>query len=77
MYVNGTKVAAHQTGVVETVSVITGQMELIVDSTEHPVEAGQTATFDGDAPHAYRGAGTGTCHLIMTVHIPAGPNSAS
>ncbi|WP_405896229.1 XRE family transcriptional regulator [Streptomyces sp. NBC_00727] len=63
----------HQAGVVETVSVTVGQMVLVVDGTEHPVEAGQTATFDGDVSHIYRGAGTGTCHLIMTVHIPPGP----
>ncbi|MYS38989.1 DNA-binding XRE family transcriptional regulator [Streptomyces sp. KhCrAH-43] len=63
----------HQAGVVETVSVTAGQMVLVVDGTEHPVEAGQTATFEGDVPHVYRGAGTGTCHLIMTVHIPPGP----
>lgn len=52
-------------------------MTLVVDGTEHPVEAGQTATFDGDAPHTYRGAGTETCHLIMTVHIPPGPTSTT
>ncbi|MFL4491388.1 helix-turn-helix domain-containing protein [Streptomyces sp. VTCC 41912] len=65
----------HQAGVVETVSVTAGRMTLTVDGTEHPVEAGQTATFDGDAPHTYRGAGTETCHLIMTVHIPPAPGS--
>ncbi|MFF3563661.1 helix-turn-helix domain-containing protein [Streptomyces sp. NPDC002574] len=63
----------HQGGVVETVSVTSGRMTLVVDGTEHPVEAGQTATFDGDVPHAYRGSGDGTCSLIMTVHIPPGP----
>ncbi|MFE5792771.1 helix-turn-helix domain-containing protein [Streptomyces sp. NPDC056503] len=63
----------HQAGVTETVSVTTGGMVLVVDSTEYPVAAGQTATFDADTPHTYRGAGTGTCHLIMTVHLPPGP----
>ncbi|WP_052869111.1 helix-turn-helix domain-containing protein [Streptomyces niger] len=67
----------HQTGVVETVSVTAGRMTLIVDGTEYAVEAGQTATFDGDAPHTYRGAGTETCHLIMTVHLPPGPASTA
>ncbi|CAL9579073.1 HTH-type transcriptional regulator SutR [Streptomyces sp. enrichment culture] len=67
----------HQAGVVETVSVTSGRMTLVVDGTEHPVEAGQTAAFDGDAPHTYRGAGTGTCHLIMTVHLPPGPASTA
>lgn len=63
----------HQAGVVETVSVTSGQMALVVDGAEHIVEAGQTATFDGDTAHTYRGAGTETCHLIMTVHLPPGP----
>ncbi|GAA3183411.1 MULTISPECIES: helix-turn-helix domain-containing protein [Streptomyces] len=62
----------HQAGVVETVSVTAGRMVLVVDGAEHAVAAGETATFDADTPHAYRGAGTGTCHLIMTVHLPAG-----
>ncbi|MFI9592849.1 helix-turn-helix domain-containing protein [Nonomuraea sp. NPDC052265] len=63
----------HQAGVVETLSVVSGRMTLILDGVEHPVEAGQTATFDGDAPHGYRGAGTGTCDMIMTVQLPPGP----
>lgn len=63
----------HQAGVVETVSVTEGRMVLVVDGDEHPVEAGQTATFDGDVPHTYRGDGDQTCHLIMTVHLPPGP----
>ncbi len=67
----------HQAGVVETVSVTSGRMVLVVDGVEHPVGAGQTAAFDGDTAHAYRGAGTGTCHLIMTVHLPPGPASVS
>ena len=67
----------HQAGVVETISVTSGRMTLIVDGTEHSVEAGQTATFDADAAHTYRGAGTETCHLIMTVHLPPGPASTS
>lgn len=66
---------AHQAGVVETVSVTAGCMTLIVDGTEHPVRAGQSAIFHGDAPHSYRGAGTGACSLIMTVHLPPGPAS--
>ncbi|MFI8880776.1 helix-turn-helix domain-containing protein [Streptomyces sp. NPDC055243] len=65
----------HQAGVVETVSITAGRMVLVVDGAEHPVEAGQTATFDGDAPHTYRGVGDEPCELIMTVHLPPGPAS--
>ncbi|MCU4749315.1 helix-turn-helix domain-containing protein [Streptomyces sp. G-5] len=67
----------HRGGVVETVSVTSGRMTLIVDGTEHAVAAGQTATFDADAPHTYRGAGTTSCHLIMTVHLPPGPSGST
>lgn len=67
----------HQAGVVETVSVTSGRMTLIVDGTEHTLQAGQTATFDGDTSHTYRGSGTETCHLIMTVHLPPGPASTT
>lgn len=62
----------HQAGVIETVSVTGGRMTLVVDGAEHSVAAGQTATFDGDAAHTYRGAGEETCHLIMTVQLPPG-----
>lgn len=65
----------HQAGVVETVSVTSGRMVLVVDGVEHVVEAGQTATFDADAPHTYRGSGTVPCDLIMTVHLPAAGGS--
>lgn len=67
----------HQAGVVETASVTSGRMTLVVDGEEYTVETGQTATFDGDAPHTYRGAGSETCHLIMTVHLPPGPAPAA
>lgn len=66
----------HQAGVVETLSVTAGRMVLVVDGAEYAVEAGQTATFDGDAPHAYRGAGTASCDFVMTVHLPPGPAPA-
>ncbi|MEV5586548.1 cupin domain-containing protein [Nonomuraea pusilla] len=63
----------HQAGVVETVSVTAGRMTLVVDGAEHAVEAGQTATFNGDVPHAYRGSGDETCRPVMTVQLPPGP----
>lgn len=65
----------HQAGVTETISVTRGEMVLVVDGVDHTVAAGQTATFDADATHTYRGTGARTCHLIMTVHLPRGPGS--
>ncbi|GAA3361994.1 helix-turn-helix domain-containing protein [Saccharopolyspora gregorii] len=60
----------HQAGVVETVTVLSGRMLLVVDGAEHEVPAGCTATFDADVPHGYRGAGEETCELVMTVVLP-------
>ncbi|HEX4701499.1 MAG TPA: XRE family transcriptional regulator [Pseudonocardiaceae bacterium] len=60
----------HQAGVVETINVTSGRMVLVVDGTEYTVQSGQTASFDGNVPHTYRGSGAETCHLIMTVHLP-------
>ena len=61
---------AHQAGVTETLTVVRGQMVLERAGTRHALRAGTTATFAGDAPHAYEWAGRGPCELIMTVHIP-------
>jgi transcriptional regulator with XRE-family HTH domain len=63
----------HQAGVQETVSVTSGRMLLVVDGAEHALEAGQTAAFGGDVPHAYHGSGTTSCTLVMTVQLPSGP----
>ncbi len=67
----------HQSGVVETVSVVHGRMLLTIDGTEYPVAAGATATFQGDVPHTYQGAGTEPCELVMTVQLPPRPGRAA
>jgi transcriptional regulator with XRE-family HTH domain len=61
---------AHQAGVTETLTVVRGQMLLVVGDTTRPLRAGETTAFAADAPHAYEGAGRGPCELIMTVHLP-------
>ena len=61
---------AHPAGVTETLTVIRGQMRLVLGETEHPLRAGQTTAFASDVPHAYEGTGRGACELIMTVHLP-------
>ncbi|AQZ61787.1 Putative transcriptional regulator [[Actinomadura] parvosata subsp. kistnae] len=66
----------HQAGVVETISVTAGRLTLVLDGAEHTVEAGQTATFDGNVPHSYRGSGPETCTMIMTVQLPPGAASS-
>jgi transcriptional regulator with XRE-family HTH domain len=61
---------AHQTGATETLTVVRGQMLLVVGDTTRPLRAGETTVFAADVPHAYEGAGRGPCELIMTVHLP-------
>jgi len=62
---------AHQSGVTETLTVVRGQMLLVVSDTARPLRAGETTAFAADVAHAYEGAGRGACELIMTVHLPA------
>jgi quercetin dioxygenase-like cupin family protein/DNA-binding XRE family transcriptional regulator len=61
---------AHPPGVTETLTIVRGQMRLVIDGATRPLHAGQTTAFAADAPHAYEGAGRGSCELIMTVHLP-------
>jgi transcriptional regulator with XRE-family HTH domain len=61
---------AHPAGVSETLTVVRGQMLLVLGDVERPLRAGATASFAADVPHAYEGAGRGPCELIMTVHLP-------
>ena len=67
---------AHQAGVTETLTVVRGQMLLVVGDITRPLRAGETTAFAADAPHAYEGAGRGPCELIMTVHLPLEHRSA-
>jgi transcriptional regulator with XRE-family HTH domain len=67
---------AHGPGVTETLTVVRGQMLLVVDGAAHPLRAGATTAFAANASHAYEGAGRGPCDLIMTVHLPMEHRSA-
>jgi transcriptional regulator with XRE-family HTH domain len=66
----------HGAGVTETLTVVRGQMVLVVGDAAHPLRAGATTAFGADVPHAYQGAGRGPCELIMTVHLPMEHRSA-
>jgi quercetin dioxygenase-like cupin family protein/DNA-binding phage protein len=62
---------AHGPGVTETLTVLRGQMLLVVGDTEYRLRAGATTAFAANVPHAYEGTGRGPCDLVMTVHLPA------
>ena len=61
---------AHPAGVTETLTVIRGQMLLVVTDAIHPLKAGTTTAFRADQAHSYQTVGRGPCELIMTVHLP-------
>lgn len=67
---------AHPDGVTETLTVVRGQMVLVLGDATQPLRAGQTTAFAANAAHAYQGAGRGPCDLIMTVHLPPEPHGA-
>lgn len=60
----------HPRGVVETVTVVTGTLQLTVAEAVLTVPAGTTATFQADREHAYAAADM-TVTFLMTVHLPA------
>jgi quercetin dioxygenase-like cupin family protein len=61
---------AHPVGVTETLTVVRGQMLLVLGDTVRPLRTGATTAFAADVPHAYQGAGRGPCEMVMTVHLP-------
>jgi transcriptional regulator with XRE-family HTH domain len=61
----------HPPGVTETLTIVRGQMRLVLSDATRPLRSGETTVFAADVPHAYEGAGRGPCELIMTVHLPA------
>src|SRR4051812_22108885 len=61
---------AHQAGVTETVTVVRGEMRVVVGDAARALHAGQTTVFAANVDHSYEGAGRGPCELIMTVHLP-------
>ncbi|HWT94704.1 MAG TPA: XRE family transcriptional regulator [Solirubrobacteraceae bacterium] len=61
--------AAHPAGTTETLTVVRGQLRLVVGGAEHVLRAGTTTVFAADTGHAYAGVGRGPCELIMIVHL--------
>jgi XRE family transcriptional regulator, regulator of sulfur utilization len=57
----------HEPGSRETVVVIDGAVELLVDSEVHELAAGDSATFDADLPHNLHNPGTVPARLLAVV----------
>lgn len=66
----GSESDAHPPGTVELLHVSRGELTLVVDGVEHVVAAGTAATFEANAPHAYRNQGAEPLEMTMSVSVP-------
>ena len=57
----------HEPGSRETVVLLEGELELLVDGAEHRLAAGDSATFDADLPHQLRNPGGRQAQLLAVV----------
>ncbi|MEU0074424.1 XRE family transcriptional regulator [Streptomyces sp. NPDC006332] len=60
----------HPTGTVELVHVTAGELTLTVDSVEHRVPAGASATFEANTPHTYGNQGDVPMQMVLAVSVP-------
>jgi transcriptional regulator with XRE-family HTH domain len=62
------KARPHEHPGVEVLYVLTGELGVTVEATEHMLETGDAMYFDASVPHSYRRAGRTTCSaLILSV----------
>lgn len=57
----------HEPGSRETVVVLEGAPELVVEGDVHRLEAGDSATFDADLPHHLRNPGEAPARLLAVI----------
>lgn len=57
----------HEPGSRETVVVLAGSVELVVDGDVHALAAGDSATFDADLPHRLSNPGAGEAELLAVI----------
>jgi len=60
----------HETGVIEHVVVISGELEMNIDGEWRTIHADAGVRFAGDKPHAYRNSSTRTVHFHSLIHYP-------
>ena len=57
----------HEPGSRETVVVLEGAIELVVDGEVHPLRSGDSATFDADLPHHLRNPADRMARLLAVI----------
>jgi transcriptional regulator with XRE-family HTH domain len=61
---------AHPGGIVETLTVVEGTLELTINGVVRQVPAGSSAMFSAGVPHGYTGGADTGCTMVLTVHLP-------
>ncbi|OLB79775.1 MAG: cupin [Actinobacteria bacterium 13_2_20CM_2_71_6] len=62
----------HAPGTRELLHVLTGELTVTVDGTDHLIQAGETIDFRADKPHGYRNDGDAPVRLLMVIAMPPG-----
>jgi len=57
----------HEPGSRETVVVLSGTVELVVDGERYALDAGDSATFDADLPHSLANPGTTPAEVLAVI----------
>ncbi|MBO4148732.1 XRE family transcriptional regulator [Enterobacter ludwigii] len=60
----------HETGVIEHVVVISGELEMQLEGEWQTIPADSGIRFAGDKPHAYRNSSDRTVHFHSLIHYP-------
>lgn len=61
---------AHASGVVEIITVMSGEMEILAERVWHPLSVGQSIRFAADQPHGYRNRSGEPVKVLSVIHYP-------
>jgi transcriptional regulator with XRE-family HTH domain len=61
------KARPHEHTGVEVIYVLSGELRVTIETTEHLLESGDAMYFDASVPHSYRRTGRSTCSALVFV----------
>ncbi|WED43097.1 helix-turn-helix domain-containing protein [Legionella cardiaca] len=61
---------SHESGVIEHVIVISGDMEVLIDKAWHSLRCGEGLRFNASQPHGYRNRGANSALFHNIIHYP-------
>ncbi|MFE4857433.1 helix-turn-helix domain-containing protein [Streptomyces sp. NPDC056670] len=67
---DGSNSDPHPAGTVELLHVTEGTLTLAVDGVDYAVPAGHSASFEANAAHTYRNAGSEPVSMTMAISVP-------